>query len=221
MIHDNYLINLAAADTEIRRKSVSAFRGELRRALALGADYLVTHPGSSKGSSVSQAIATCIESLKEAANGLTLNGLMVLIENTAGQGCAIGRSFDEVAELVSGAGRELPIGACIDTAHCFASGYPIHTPDGLPGMIKALEKTVGLTNVRVIHANDSKAPFNSRVDRHEHIGEGQIGAEAFGRIVCHPKLRGIPFICETPIEEPDDDRRNLAMMRKLAGEAAG
>ena len=89
VIHDNYLINLAAADTEIRRKSVSAFRGELRRALALGADSLVTHPGSSKGSSVSQAIATCIESLKEAANGLTLNGLMVLIENTAGaEGCA-------------------------------------------------------------------------------------------------------------------------------------
>ena len=221
VIHDNYLINLAAADPEIRKKSISAFQSELRRALALGADYLVTHPGSSKGFSVSQAIAACIESLKEAASGLTLNGLMVLIENTAGQGCAIGRSFEEVAELVSGAGRELPVGACIDTAHCFASGYPIHTAAGLPSMIKELEKTVGLTNVRVIHANDSKAAFDSHVDRHQHIGEGQIGAEAFGRIVCHPKLRGIPFICETPIDEPDDDRRNLAMMRQLAGEAEG
>lgn len=218
VIHDNYLINLAAADPEIRRKSVSAFRGELRRALALGAEYLVAHPGSSKGSSVSQAIAACIESIKQAAGGLTPDGLMVLIENTAGQGCAIGRSFEEVAELVSGAGRELPVGACIDTAHCFASGYPIHTAAGLPSMIKELEKTVGLTNVRVIHANDSKAAFNSHVDRHEHIGKGQVGAEAFGRIVCHPKLRAIPFICETPVDKPDDDKRNLAMMRKLAGE---
>lgn len=216
VIHDNYLINLAAADPEIRRKSVSAFRGELRRALALGADYLVTHPGSSKGSSVSHAIAACIESIKQAASGLTLDGLIVLIENTAGQGCAIGRSFEEVAELVSGAGSELPAGACIDTAHLFASGYAIHTAAGLSRTIIELEKTVGLKNVCVIHANDSKAAFNSHVDRHEHIGEGQIGAEAFGRIVCHPKLRRIPFICETPLDEPDDDRRNLAMMRKLA-----
>ncbi|HEX5413394.1 MAG TPA: deoxyribonuclease IV [Terriglobia bacterium] len=216
VIHDNYLINLASADPEIRGKSVAAFRGELRRALALGADYLVTHPGSSKGSSVSQAIATCIESLKESASGLGLNGLMVLIENTAGQGCAIGRSCEEVAELVWGAGRELPVGACIDTAHLFASGYSIHAVPGLSRTVTEFEKTVGLQNVCIIHANDSKAAFNSHVDRHEHIGEGQIGAEAFGRIVCHPKLCRIPFICETPLDEPDDDKRNLAMMRELA-----
>ncbi len=217
VIHDNYLINLASADPEIRGKSVAAFRRELQRALALGADYLVAHPGSSKGSNPSQAIKTCIESLKEAANGLSLNGLTVLIENTAGQGSAIGRSFEEVAEMVAGAGRELPVGACIDTAHSFASGYSIHTPKGLLSTIKELERTVGIKKVRVIHANDSKSAFDSHVDRHEHIGKGQIGERAFGRIVRHPKLRGIPFICETPVDEPDDDRRNLAMMRKLAG----
>jgi len=217
VIHDNYLINLASADTEISRKSIAAFRRELQRALALGADYLVAHPGSSKGSTPSQAIKTCIESLKRASSGLQLDGLMVLIENTAGQGSAIGRSFDEVAEMVAGAGSELPVGACIDTAHSFASGYSIHTQKGLSETIKELDQTVSLRNVRVIHANDSKAGFDSHVDRHEHIGKGQIGARAFGRIVRHPKLRGIPFICETPVDEPDDDRRNLTMMRKLAG----
>ena len=221
VIHDNYLINLASADPEICRKSIAAFRRELQRGIALGADFLVAHPGSAKGSSVSQAIKTCIESLKEAADGLSLDGLMVLIENTAGQGSAIGRSFEEVAEMVAGAGRELPVGACIDTAHSFAAGYAIHEPTGLSKTIKQLESTVGIRKVRVIHANDSKAAFDSHVDRHEHIGKGQIGAEAFGRIVRHPKLRSIPFICETPVDEPDDDRRNLAMMRKLAGAKSG
>jgi deoxyribonuclease-4 len=221
VIHDNYLINLASADPEIRRKSVSAFRRELERALALGADYLVAHPGSAKDSTVSAAVRTCIESLKKAASGLSLAGLMVLIENTAGQGSAIGRTFEEVAEMVDGAGSELPVGACIDTAHSFAAGYSIHTPGGLPGTIKELDRTVGIGRVRVIHANDSKAGFDSHVDRHEHIGKGQIGAAAFARIVRHPRLRGIPFICETPVDEPDDDKRNVVMMRKLAGVKAG
>ena len=217
VIHDNYLINLASADGEIRRKSVAAFRTELVRALALGADYLVAHPGSSKGSTVPEALRTCVESLKEAAAGLSLEGLMVLIENTAGQGSAIGRSFEEVAEIVAGASRELPVGACIDTAHSFAAGYSIHTPAGLSRMVKELDRIVGISKVRIIHANDSKVAFDSHVDRHEHIGKGQIGEEAFGRIVRHPKLRGIPFICETPLDEPDDDRRNVEMIRKLAG----
>ena len=217
VIHDNYLINLASADPEIRKKSIAAFRRELQRALALGADYLVAHPGSAKGSTVSEAIKTCVESLKEAAGGLSLDGLMVLIENTAGQGSAIGRSFEEVAEMVAGAGRELPVGACIDTAHSFAAGYSIHTPNGLSRTVKELDRTVGISKVRIIHANDSKAAFDSHVDRHEHIGKGQIGEEAFGRIVRHPKLRVIPFICETPLDEPDDDRRNVEMIRKLAG----
>ena len=217
VIHDNYLINLAAADPEVSGKSIAAFRRELQRAMALGADYLVAHPGSSKGSSPSQAIKTCIESLKKASSGLQLDGLMVLIENTAGQGSAIGRSFEEVAEMVEGAGRELPVGACIDTAHSFAAGYSIHTPSGLLSTVKELERTLGINKVRVIHANDSKTVFDSHVDRHEHIGKGHIGAQAFGRIVRHPKLRGIPLICETPVDEPDDDRRNLTMMRKLAG----
>jgi deoxyribonuclease-4 len=218
VVHDNYLINLAAADPILREKSISAFRGELQRALALGADYLVTHPGSARGRSASEGIAACAEALRRAAKGLRLDGLTVLIENTAGQGAALGRTFEEVAEILAGARRDLPVGACLDTAHCFEAGYPLHVAAGLADTLKQLEATVGLANVRVIHANDSKTEFGSHVDRHEHIGRGRIGREAFGRIVRHPMLRTIPFICETPIDRSGDDKRNLRMLRRLAGE---
>ena len=221
VIHDNYLINLASADDFIRERSIAAFRRELERALALGADYLVTHPGSAKGGTPAAAIATCGEALRQAAAGLKLDGLMILIENTAGQGTVIGRSFEEVAEIIAGAEKDLPVGACIDTAHSFEAGYAIHTSEGLRAAVKLLDETVGLEKVRVIHANDSKTAFGSHADRHEHVGKGQIGAEAFGRIVCHPKLKDIPFICETPVDKPGDDRRNIRMMRKLAGVKAG
>jgi deoxyribonuclease IV len=218
VIHDNYLINLASGDSRIHDGSVEAFRKELQRAIALGADFLVTHPGSAKGGTAAQAIRNCIEGLKKAGAGLRLDGLTILIENTAGQGSAIGRTFEEVAEIITGARADLPIGACIDTAHCFEAGYAIHTPAGLVETVSKLEGTTGLANVRVIHCNDSKTDFGSRADRHEHIGKGKIGAKAFRRILCHPKLRGLPFICETPIDRPGDDKRNLATVRRLAGE---
>ena len=220
VIHDNYLINLASANAFLRGQSITAFRKELVRAVALGADFLVTHPGNAKGCTAAQGIKACIESLRQAANGVKLNGLRILIENTAGQGSAIGRTFDEVAEIVAAVARDLPMGACIDTAHCFEAGYAVHTQAGLAEVVKSLESALGLKNVRVIHANDSKTPFGSHADRHEHIGKGQIGKEGFRRIVCHPKLRAIPFICETPIDKPGDDKRNLRMMRKLAGVVA-
>jgi deoxyribonuclease IV len=220
VIHDNYLINLASADAFIRERSIAAFRRELERAVALGADYLVTHPGSAKGASPAQAIDTCVKSLRQAARGLQLDGLTILIENTAGQGSAIGRTFEEVAEIIAGAGRDLPMGACIDTAHSFEAGYALHTAEGLRDTVKQLDATIGVKQVRVIHANDSKTAFGSHADRHEHIGKGQIGVEGFRRIVRHSKLRNLPFICETPIDRPGDDVRNIRMMRKLAGETA-
>lgn len=218
VIHDNYLINLAASDPVIRARSIAAFRKELERAVLLQADYLVTHPGSAKGSTPRAAIAACVESLKQAANGLSLDGLTVLIENTAGQGSVIGRTFEEVAEIIARAEGELPMGACIDTAHSFEAGYPIHTAEGLREVVKTLDASLGIGRVRVIHANDSKTAFGSHADRHEHIGRGFVGREAFGRIVRHPKLRAIPFICETPIDRPGDDKRNIRMIRVLAGE---
>ena len=217
VVHGNYLINLASADSRIRALSVAAFRREIQRAVALGADYLVTHPGSAKGTTISRALKTFTESLRRAARDMHLDGLTILIETTAGQGQTLGRTFEEVAEIIAGAGGDIPIGACIDTAHCFAAGYPIHTQEGLEETLRQLRSTMGLAKVRVIHANDSKTAFGSHVDRHQHIGRGHIGAEVFGRIVRHPKLKRIPFICETPIDRPGDDKRNLRMMRKLAG----
>lgn len=218
VVHDNYLINLASAEVRIREGSIAAFRGELKRAMALGAEFLVTHPGSAKGTTPAAAIACCVESLGKSADGLRLDGLTILIENTAGQGSVIGRTFEEVAEIIAGAAKSLSVGACIDTAHCFAAGYAIHTPEGLKATVKAMDAAFGLKRLYVIHANDSKAAFESHVDRHEHIGKGQIGAEAFSRIVRHPKLKSIPFICETPVDKPGDDERNILMMRKLASE---
>jgi deoxyribonuclease IV len=217
VVHDNYLINLASGDALIRARSIATFRKELERALALGAEFLVTHPGSAKGTTPSQSIAHCAESLARAADGLRLDGLMVLIENTAGQGSVIGRTFEEIGEIMSRSAGRVPVGVCIDTAHCFEAGYAIHTAEGLRDSVRQMDSSFGLQNLRVIHANDSKTPFESHADRHEHIGKGYIGAEAFGRIVRHPKLRGIPFICETPLDRPGDDKRNIRMIRKLAG----
>jgi deoxyribonuclease-4 len=218
VIHDNYLINMASADSLIRARSIAAFRKELERAIALGAEYLVTHPGSAKGGSPAAAIATFVESLCQAAAGLHLDGVTILIENTAGQGMSIGRSYEEVAEIITGAERHVPVGACIDTAHSFEAGYAIHTAAGLQKALKELEATIGVKKVKVIHANDSKTAFGSHADRHEHIGKGQMGAEAFGRIVRHPVLKSIPFICETPVDKPGDDKRNIRTLRKLAAQ---
>jgi deoxyribonuclease IV len=216
-VHDNYLINLASADRLIREKSVKAFRSEIARALALGVDYLIAHPGSAGGTTTGQAVRTFVESMLQAAKDARLNGLMILIENTAGQGSALGRTFEQLGEIIASACGELPVGACIDTAHCFQAGYPIHTQAGLRATVDQLDSAVGISKVRIIHANDSKTVLASHADRHQHIGKGAIGIEAFRRIVQHPKLRTIPFICETPIDRPGDDKRNLRTMRRLAG----
>lgn len=217
-VHDNYLINLASADSVIRQKSVLTFRAEVKRALALGADYLIAHPGSAKGGTMSRAMRTFVQALLVATKGLRLNGLMILIENTAGQGSALGRTFEELGEIIAGASSELPVGACIDTAHCFQAGYPIHTKAGLVDTLRRLDSAVGISQVKIIHANDSKTAFASHADRHQHIGKGGIGIEAFRRIVRHPKLRAIPFICETPVDHPGDDKRNLRTLKGLAGQ---
>jgi deoxyribonuclease-4 len=217
-IHANYLINLASSDPLIHSLSVRAFRRELVRAVALGADYVVIHPGSAKNGDRLKSAETLVSSLFEAARRLNLGGVMVLVENTAGQGNLLGTSFEEVAAILRGLKRAIAAGVCIDTAHLLAAGYAIHTREGLNETLQQLDATIGLENVRLVHANDSKAPGGSRVDRHQHIGKGYIGADGFREILRHPRLQGIPFICETPIDRPGDDRRNLRMMRKLAGE---
>jgi deoxyribonuclease-4 len=224
VIHANYLINLASEQRMLQTRSIQAFHDEIVRAMALGADFLVVHPGSRGESTTAQAISTIVESVKQASKRAPMGGLRILIENTAGMGSAIGARLEEVGEILAGL-RNLPVEACLDTAHLFAAGYDIKTESGLASTIGQIESTIGLENVPVFHVNDSKIDLGGRVDRHEHIGKGKIGAEAFARILRHPRfgttapegLTGRAFVAETPIDDPGDDRRNVAMLWELAG----
>lgn len=217
IIHDNYLINLASCNEPLRLQSTAAFRGEIERALAIGAEYLVAHPGNCKGHTVEQGIYAVIRSLAEAAQGLDTSKLMVLLENTAGSGAALGSRFEELSVMRQFAAEltGLQIGFCIDTCHCLASGYDVSSAAGLKRTIAEMDRVLGLENVRVIHANDSKTPLGSHVDRHEHIGQGFIGKDGFRRILNHPKLREKAFILETPVDDPGDEIKNMEMLRSL------
>ena len=225
VIHSVYLINLAAQDPVLLAKSRATFREELERGLVLGADYLVVHPGNPGPAGAEIGIATAVESVREAARGLKLNGaarhskpqnaLTILIENTAGQGSSIGCDFDQISELLSRL-DDLPVDVCLDTAHTFASGYDISTEAGLTTTILAINRSFGLDRIKVIHCNDSKAPLGSRVDRHQHIGLGHIGSDAFRRLRHSLKFRRIPFILETPVDVERGYEWNIARLRALA-----
>lgn len=213
-VHANYLINLAAADPVVREKSVRSFREEAERAATLGADYLVVHPGSARGACEADGIRTCAESLNEACDGVEFGGLRVLLENTAGQGECIGHRFEHLRELIERC-PELNLGVCLDTAHAFTAGYDIRDEDGLEAALQSLERNVGTRNVLAVHFNDSRAAYNSRVDRHWHIGLGHIGREALARVARAPQLAQAAFLLETPQDETGDDARNLAELRSF------
>jgi deoxyribonuclease-4 len=214
LIHCNYLVNLAAADEVILEKSRASFREEVERALRLGVDYLVVHPGSARGALESEGILKCAASLKIACQGMRLRALRILLENTAGQGDCIGHRFEHLRAIMD-ACPKLPIGVCFDTAHAFTAGYDIRETDGLKAAIQDIDRTVGTKNVLAIHFNDSRAPYNSRVDRHWHIGEGHIGLEPLRRVARHPKLAHAAFILETPYDDPRADVRNLETLRSF------
>jgi deoxyribonuclease-4 len=224
VVHANYLINLAAAQPMLRTRSIQAFHDEIVRAISLGADFLIVHPGARGEATSQQAIANIVESVKQAAKNASMGGLQILIENTAGMGTAVGARLEELGEILAGL-RGLPVGACLDTAHLFAAGYDIKSEGGLASTIGQIDGAIGLENVPVFHVNDSKVELGGRVDRHEHIGKGKIGEAAFARILRHPRLgaalpEGLPgraLVAETPIDDPGDDRRNVAMLWELAG----
>src|SRR4051812_17276193 len=218
LIHANYLINLAAADEVILLKSIDSFREEVERAIALAVDYLVVHPGSARGCPEKDALDICALSLQLACKGLRFGKLKILLENTAGQGECIGHRFEHLREIMDRSPK-LPLGVCVDTAHSFTAGYDIREADGLEATLSIIKKTVGLKNVRAVHFNDSKAPYNSRVDRHWHIGEGHIGTEALRRFARHPKLAHAAFILETPYDDPRADLKNLQKLRSFIDEA--
>jgi deoxyribonuclease-4 len=212
-IHVSYLINLASIDPVIREKSIAGFRGELERALAIGAEFLIIHPGSYKDQTLVQGMAAFIVGVGEATHGLDTRNVTVLLENTVGSGAQIGSRFEELRAIHDAC--EIPTGFCLDTCHLLAAGFDVATAAGLKETVAEAERVLGLENVRVIHANDSKGTLGSKLDRHMNIGEGQIGVEGFRGILNHPKLKKIPFILETPVDQPGDDRRNVDALKNL------
>lgn len=210
-VHTSYLINLATLDPVIREKSVAGFRGELERTVAIGAEYLVIHPGNHKGQTLQEGIAAFALGLAESASGLDTSALTVLLENTVGCGAQIGSRFAELDAIRQLLAREcgVKIGYCLDTCHLLASGFDIATEAGLNQTLEQAAHVLGLQHVKLIHANDSKGGLGAKLDRHQNIGEGRIGIEAFARILRHPGLAEKPFILETPVEEEGDDRRNV------------
>jgi deoxyribonuclease-4 len=217
VIHTNYLINLAATNPVFLKKSIEAFRGEVERALALCSDYLVQHPGSFRGTDREAGLLQTAAAIAAATNGLDLAkaGLTILIENTAGAEYSLGGSFEQVAEVIDRLRGLVPVAACIDTCHTHVSGYDIVGESGMRETLARLDETIGLKNVPVWHCNDAKAPRGSKLDRHQHVGKGSIGLEPFRRLLNDPRLAHAAFIAETPIDEPGDDKRNVATLKRL------
>jgi deoxyribonuclease-4 len=222
VIHANYLVNVAGGNAEFHAKSIAAFRGEVERALALGAEFLVLHPGSFRGGSREDGLQRAALAIEQSVDGLDLAGgnLRILIENTAGSEFSLGGNFEQVAELLYLLSNFVPAGACIDTCHTHVAGYDIVSDEGFADAIDQLDHTVGLKNVYVWHCNDAKAERGSKLDRHQHIGKGSIGLKTFRRLLNDPRLAHAAFIAETPIDEPLDDLTNVNALKRLVEKVA-
>lgn len=217
--HAGYLINLASADAALHAKSVAATRDELDRAEALGLSWVVLHPGSHLGTGEEQgleriaaALASLLKETKPYAAG-------ILVENTAGQGSHLGFRFEHLAYVLDHV-RSDRLGVCLDTCHLFAAGYELRTSEGYHDTMSQFDRAVGLERIGALHLNDSKKPLGSRVDRHEHIGQGELGTDGFKYLLNDQRLRHLPMVLETP-KGPDmaEDVENLKVLRSLLGTA--
>ncbi len=217
-VHASYLINLCSQTESVRVNGVSAFRGEVERALALGAEYLVLHPGSWKGLTREEGLRLAAESIEKAIDGVAWQGkdFKILIENTAGAEFSLGGKLEQVAELVARLKACAPVGVCLDTCHVHVAGYDLVSPDGYIETMMVVGDTVGFDAVKVWHCNDAKAAMGSKLDRHEHIGEGTIGAEVFRRLLHDERFGHAAFIAETPVDAPGDEARNVGVLRALS-----
>ncbi len=217
VIHTNYLVNVCSQSEDVRQKSIVSFRGEIERALAFGAEYLVLHPGSWKGLTRDEGLKLAADSIQRAIHGLPWQeaDFHILIENTAGAEFSLGGSFEQVAELVSRLKEHAPVAVCLDTCHTHVAGYDLETDEGYEETMKQARQTFGFEAVRVWHCNDAKAPRGSKLDRHEHIGQGTMGVEPFRRLLNDPRFAHSAFIAETPYDEVGDDERNVRVLRSL------
>ena len=217
VIHTSYLVNVCSQTDEVREKSVMAFRGEIERALTLGAEFLVLHPGSWKGLTRDEGLTLAADSIARAIDGLAWQGtpFHILIENTAGSEFSLGGSFEQVAELVERLKPTAPMGVCLDTCHTHVAGYDLVTSEGYEETMKQVAATVGFGTVRVWHMNDAKAARGSKLDRHEQIGKGTMGLEPFRRLLNDPRFAHAAFIAETPVDAPGDEERNVKTLLSL------
>lgn len=214
--HDSYLLNLGAPDGMLRKKSIINFIDELERCERLGVPYLVAHPGSHVGSGEETGIKTIAASIDEAHAACRGFRTRIALEITAGQGSNLGCSFQQMGRIFDAVKENERLGLCFDTEHAFAAGYDIRTAEGYERTLAELDDHVGIDRIVAFHLNDSLKPFNSRVDRHQHIGQGYIGVEPFARLINDPRFAGIPMCLETePGEEMKDIAADLATLRKL------
>jgi len=214
--HDSYLLNLGAPDERLRQRSIGGFVDELERCEMLGIPYLVAHPGSHVGSGEEAGIKTIARSIDEAHQVCSGFKVQVALELTAGQGSNLGCSFEQMRRIFDGVKRSELLRLCFDTEHTFAAGYDLRTQDGYDRTFGELDAAIGIGRLAAFHLNDSKKPFGSRVDRHEHIGKGHMGLEPFRRVLNDPRFAGLPMCLETP-KGPDlkEDVENLATLREL------
>ena len=217
--HAGYLINLAASDADKLQKSVSAFADELQRAERLGVEYLIMHPGSHVGSGVEAGLERFVENLDLALAASGTSRVAVLIETTAGQGSSLGSTFEEIAAILTASHIGNRLGVCFDTCHAFAAGYDIRTKTSYRKTFSRFDDLIGLDKLKFFHLNDSKRGPGSHVDRHEHIGKGEIGLAGFRMLLNDPRFGRHPMVLETPKgKNLHEDRENLKVLRSLLQE---
>lgn len=216
IVHASYLINLASLKDDLWHKSIAACTDELERCVALGIPYLVIHPGSHTGSGEEAGLQRIAEAFQQMFDQGVGGDVVVLLETTAGQGTALGWQFEHLATLLQRIGHPDRLGVCVDTCHIFAAGYDLRTPDAYNDTFDTFDRVVGLEHIKVFHLNDSKGTLGSRLDRHEHIGKGNLGVEAFRLLVNDTRFQALPAILETPKEKDlAEDIENLNLLRSL------
>ncbi|NQU09659.1 deoxyribonuclease IV [bacterium] len=216
--HSSYLVNLAATNKVFRRRSVAAMIDEVRRATALGVPFIVMHPGAHLGAGEPAGLRQVAAALDTIFAATPDSPVRIALETTAGQGTNLGYRFEHLAEIYQLVDRPRRLAVCVDTCHLFAAGYDLRTPRQYQRVMRTLDRVIGTRQVVAWHLNDAKTPLGSRVDRHQHIGEGYLGLTAFRCVVRDRRWRGIPMVLETP-KSPDlhEDVRNLRVLRRLMG----
>jgi len=213
--HMPYLPNLSSPKKAIYNKSVKSLVAEVERSSTLGIPYVVTHLGSHLGKGQETGLERLVSAINIAFEQ-NKNDVMLLLENTAGTKNSMGSTFEEIQRIIDGVEDKERVGICLDTAHAFAAGYDIRTPNGVNATMKKFDSALGLAHLKVIHLNDSKVPLGAGRDRHEHIGLGYIGEEGFRALFKQDAVQGLPFIMETPIDERRDEAGNIKKVRELS-----